>query len=938
MIEAHEEAAMDRDIPNEPQPGVLSQLRGEFIVFHNVKFALVLVAALGLLALAVVGLDAAVVLAEAARAHAGWLLVLGGGAVLLLAVLGVRRLRERWVAQTVEAAEPELGTALTNAVELCETPRDTAVGELLRRRAVERGRQRAAGLHAWPIARDGIKAAGFVALGTLGLWLLGAVLLTDVFRAVLPRFLDPHGDHPPYSRLKIDVTPGNTEVLYGGECVITATTSGLEAEKLTLVTRRGEATDHVVMFLGPKGSFFQTLTNLREETEYYVTYGRARTHRYRIAVKTVPQIELVQVESTLPAYTNVPPQREHLTGFTLTQPFERRLPPETRLAFRATSNRPLSHGLLTLRPAEGAPRTVRLERGQETHAVEGSFRLAETVGIELRVVDVEGTPSEQALTGTIELQADQKPTIHVVEPGKDGFATPDAVVPVVVEVEDDYGVATLRMTVSRPDGTETAEGLKLVPGPGARSVTATSKLEMAKLGVEPGDTVEYLFEATDTLPDGPNYGLSRLYKLRVISHEEHREIVRRLLQRDREPLDDYPRLGDHLRRLAERAEALDKETRRLGQLEDPDQADRDALARDAADLARELTDYRQAIDQQISLPPSFDAERRFQEVLQGQRPALDQLQKKLDNAVPDPLAHREEVRQVAEGLAGMCGQCQQQVQIPAEHLRAVARLLSRAQAFAQMSEQQQAVSRAGKEFEDQLGECTRVEEMKLRGLGDGERGISDALDEFEREMPGLIDDLPEDKQYDELRQTARDFLEKLREARVGDDVAEAADEFNKLRGRFAYPPARDAATKMDELVEKMEPMQGQGRAALRFQPGVQLGRSLDQLLAQMLGQGQLGQEGEQGYSMAAQEYGLYGPDFEIPRGGRGRDRARSGRRRDREHVTDAADPRDRGLDLPEDPGHVRLVPNVRYPLRYRRLVGAYFRAIADAQHEKEPRR
>ena len=37
-----------------------------------------------------------------------------------------------------EAAEPELGTALTNAVELCETPRDTAVGELLRRRAVER--------------------------------------------------------------------------------------------------------------------------------------------------------------------------------------------------------------------------------------------------------------------------------------------------------------------------------------------------------------------------------------------------------------------------------------------------------------------------------------------------------------------------------------------------------------------------------------------------------------------------------------------------------------------------------------------------------------------------------------------------------------------------------------------------------------------------------
>ena len=141
-----------------------------------------------------------------------------------------------------------------------------------------------------------------------------------------------------------------------------------------------------------------------------------------------------------------------------------------------------------------------------------------------------------------------------------------------------------------------------------------------------------------------------------------------------------------------------------------------------------------------------------------------QLQKQLDNAAPNPLAHREDVREVADGLAGMCQQCQQQVQIPAEHLRAVARLLARARAFAQMSEQQQAVSRAGKEFEEKLGECSRVEEMKMRGLADGERGIHDALDELEREMPGLIDDLPEDKQYDELRQTARDFLEKLRES------------------------------------------------------------------------------------------------------------------------------------------------------------------------------
>ena len=38
----------------------------------------------------------------------------------------------------------------------------------------------------------------------------------DVLRAVLPRFLDAHGDHPPYSRLKLAVLPGPADVLYGG--------------------------------------------------------------------------------------------------------------------------------------------------------------------------------------------------------------------------------------------------------------------------------------------------------------------------------------------------------------------------------------------------------------------------------------------------------------------------------------------------------------------------------------------------------------------------------------------------------------------------------------------------------------------------------------------------------------------------------------------------
>ena len=42
---------------------------------------------------------------------------------------------------------------------------------------------------------------------------------------------------------------------------------------------------------------------------------------------------------------------------------------------------------------------------------------------------------------------------------------------------------------------------------------------------------------------------------------------------------------------------------------------------------------------------------------------------------------------------------------------------------------------------------------------------------------------------------------------------------------------------------------------------------------------------------------------------------------------------DPGLAPPEAPGRVRLLPEAKFPLRYRDLVGEYFRAVAESQKE-----
>src|SRR5262249_25415040 len=140
-------------------------------------------------------------------------------------------------ARVFERHEPSLGDRLTNAVQLARNQGGEPVEQFLRREAIELGQRAAAGVTVWPVVRRGIglafAGAAVIALGWGAFLMLG----DNVLQAVLPRFLDPHGDHPPYSRLKIEVTPKRGEVLYGGQFEIKATASGRPVDKLWLVAK-----------------------------------------------------------------------------------------------------------------------------------------------------------------------------------------------------------------------------------------------------------------------------------------------------------------------------------------------------------------------------------------------------------------------------------------------------------------------------------------------------------------------------------------------------------------------------------------------------------------------------------------------------------------------------------------------------------------------------
>ncbi len=916
-------------------------LRARLCAAYALRLLAVLTAACALAFLAVVAGDAVAVLPEPLRVAApGVLLGLALVALVVAALLGLRRLDSLGVARRFERKMPALGNALTNAVQLASQPSETAVGEILRAQAVEQGRRCAKPLSAWALEERPALWAGLALVAVTALWGGGWAAFPDVFEAVLPRFLDPRGDHPPYSRLRVQVDPPWAEVRYGGQVELRAITSGIPADKLFLVARQGARETQVPMFMAAgveqddpaRRTFFQTLSQLREPTVFYATDGRARSVYGRIEVRFTPLLSSLEMTAHYPAYTGRRSRALKLKG-------ELALPEGTRIECRATSNRPLAKGTVVLTPLlGGAATTVELRPNAGGGEVRGEFTVTAPVVYRVGVSDVDGLESTDSRGGRFTILPDRRPTIAVLEPGRHAVATPDVAVPVHVRAEDDYGVASILWYRRLNGSTERfcAMPLKLSENAEVASAESAGAFSLAQLGVRPGDTVEYFFEAVDNYPGGPNVATSRLFRLTIISTEQYREILRRAAAQ-RALFQHYRQLDAWIRRLAERSRVLDEKGRAAAKDGALPERERAALEGEWNALRKDLAEYHEALGKALQQPELFDLDSALKERLAEHHQKIGELTKALARAGSGgtPAPSLADLGGLRQALAEFQREQSQRVGEPVRHVQSVAELLSRARLFTVLAERQSELAHMTERFKSKSGVLSRVEQMELQELARVETGIREALRQLMDDLPKLLGQLPEDASYDKLRATTGAFIEAVENAFIDPELASAGRLLAELNGGGAYPPARSAADKMDALVKKcgVGQMEGLGQQGLAFQPQLSdcLGNTLQQIL-QALGSGEgQGQGGQDGYSMFSGDVGLYGPGAEMARnpeaGGEGdgdEGRAQSRHERLRPDAPDGPD-----AERPGTPPRIRLTPNDTFPLRYRDLVGDYFRAIAE---------
>ncbi len=813
------------------------------------------------------------------------------------------------------------------------------------------------------VAADAVAPSAAVPAGPLRraatrLLLLGALVvllvacLPELARTELDRFLAPHSDVPPYSPLSFRVEPGDAKVLYGSPLEIHAEVLGGEVEQVELVLSRADGAEEILpMFAETAGRWRTVLASVTVGGVYHVRAQRARSPRYRVDVVTVPRIEAVRVRVAPPSYTR---QR----------PYEGPAPkdgiaalPGTEVTVWARSNRPLSGGTLAMEldarsaaaqgpdAASNLSSHVAMQPGADgADEVMGRFTVAGAGKLVVRVVDVEGQPSQEAFTTTVTLLKDHRPLIRILQPPPESLATPNVVLPVILSAEDDYGVSRVELyrslNHSRPLPADAP-----VADPPPRRAEADVDLPLANYRLQPGDTIRLFARVEDNDPAGAKGAESTVATVRIISQEEFERLV--------QMRDGLDALVSKYREAQRRMEGLAEEMERLlaaCQGESADAPMSESLRAEAERLLKRLREEAQALEELAGRDMPFDIDKALSDELKKLAECAGGMAKELEETLgqselkPDALASQME--KLLRELADKRGQFQQAAMVPLETLEAFFPLAVDQSRFVMLVLRQMDLAERAAALKGRDGDDDPALRARMRDLQEEQRDIRESLDELLADIEQHVEQLPEDESLDTLRSTAKEFVAQVRASGAMAAMSEAENALAEFAGTLGHEKARLAAEILQEfLARPQDECLGEQacQAMLAFCPalGGSLGNSIPQLLGAMgLGSGWGSGAGSGGGFSAMRggfgNMGLYGmlPGMgdAYQTGGTGQGRAAgadgvdggpgSGGRSD-------ANPDQPGWDGPTASGEAAGAGEAAAPLRYRRRVGEYFRRLAE---------
>lgn len=608
------------------------------------------------------------------------------------------------------------------------------------------------------------KAALGAGLAAAGVLLVFAVL-PEAARNAAARWALPGSHTPRYALVTLEGLPSELIVAHDEPFEVTALVHYRSFWKPRRVTGQWPRETPVQSTVA-EDRIRLTVPGQVERGVFEVRVGDARAE-----VTVVPTFRPALQELTallrLPDYLKYPDQEQAVPNGTL-------LAVEgSRIAFRGKVSRPLSAALM--QNGDGKPVALKIEGD---HFLSGPAQPEGGAELTFNWKDNLGLTNSVPLHLSVQMQPDAPPLPEIVDFPREAAVLNSDVLHIRLQASDDFGVRdfglTWDVTADSPQLAVAATELKTVaPSPTAKTVERAFLWSPSLLRIPPGSTVELQGYARDYYPDRERVRTA-VYRIHVLSPEEHAEMVRQKLEETMAQVEEVTRLQEKV----------------VAGLADVKDADKMTAAQQSSKLG-------ESKDEQLENAAHLDQLSR-----QGEQAVRE--------AMKNPLLNEETIRQWSHSMM-------QWQQLSREKMPSAARSMQQARQSAGANKEQ--TEDALQKAEDILEALEKMEKQanqhmddlqaltlaqRLRKVGGEEKDIAGELMTSAPETIGLLaHDLPEklklmeqglvrnqggaQKETVHLQSEISRFFERTQKTNYGEvnkemKQTQAADELDRLGG------------------------------------------------------------------------------------------------------------------------------------------------------------
>ncbi len=734
--------------------------------------------------------------------------LLVGFGLLVAGVLGVgawvawvRKNSAEHTARMLEDRDRRLGSKLINVLQLRAQCDDQAVAPLTRDLAAmaiagyveELRRENLPQVARTDRVALDAKQMGF---GVAGLLAILAVCF-PITRAELPRFLDPFGDHPPYSFTQLEIVDPRDDtaaVVYGQNLLITAQARGHRPGELFLTFFAPEnpgARTTVPMFDKGGHGFSQQIEGVRTNLMVFAHTKdeHALSKQRRVSVILTPNLERAAVKIAPPAYTGLATEERGLQ-FKSLKALEGSV-----LTFRIASNRPLAQGHISVANASGTVQPVTMEPIGENE-VAGTIAAKESAQLKFSIVDRDGFESQETWELALTVTHDLPPEVQITNPNSDSFVAMDFKVEPVIEASDDYGLKTLRIHTARNEVFGEPRTIDYPKPP----LTAREGLvfDLSQMEVKSGDRISIFAEAIDSAPE-PHLVRSKMVTLTVITAEEYNDFLReqtdlgdieakysKLLGEFHELVEQQKKLGAESEALKEQLAAAKTDAERAAL-----QPKLDELMAQQQRLNQQLNELAKTMENFVRDQPLYDVEAELKKTLAEKAEEIrdsvkanDEAMQKLAQDAKPPAGNSPEAKpgspqaslspqaleafkkasdEQVEKLGGAEAEAQEQVAQTLEDMSLMHEIVKDMNRFKELYEAQQQLAQQAKAY-DRATPLSREDQLALKEMAALQKEIGDQLDAVEQEL--WEDGQAAKEKFPKAGKSAQDLAQKMGDLRL----------------------------------------------------------------------------------------------------------------------------------------------------------------------------